>query len=125
MAPLTRGDAGLKIRAELDRGQYPIGIKITDAEWPKVLAQITEQRGYQKTCTCCGKVTHREIPAAIRAQSVGPYLAATLTYFAGSLHASKRATQETCEALWLFANVEGVEPTHHRSGDPAPSLLTA
>jgi hypothetical protein len=28
----TTTTAGLKIRAELDRGTYPIGIKITDAE---------------------------------------------------------------------------------------------
>jgi len=69
------------------------------AELPKVLAEITEHRGYQKTCTCCGKVTRREIPAAIRERCVGPNLSATLTYLAGSLHASKRAIQETCETL--------------------------
>jgi len=28
----TTTSAGLKIRAELDRGKYPTGIKITDAE---------------------------------------------------------------------------------------------
>ena len=28
----TTTQAGLKIRAELDRGKYPTGIKITDAE---------------------------------------------------------------------------------------------
>ena len=28
----TPTQAGLKIRAELDRGLYPIGLKITDAE---------------------------------------------------------------------------------------------
>ena len=48
---------------------------------------------------CYGKVARRELPAAIRAQSVGPDLAATLTYLAGRLRASKRAIQETCETL--------------------------
>lgn len=70
------------------------------AELPEVLAEITEHRGHERTCACCGKVTRAEIPAEIRAQCVGPNLAAALTYMSGCLHASKRAIQETCETLF-------------------------
>lgn len=31
----TRSPAGLHVRAELDRGQYPAGVKMTDAQWPR------------------------------------------------------------------------------------------
>ena len=70
------------------------------AELPDVLAEVTEHRGHARTCACCEKVTCAEIPAVIRAQCVGPNLAATLSYLSGSLHASKRAIQETCETLF-------------------------
>jgi transposase len=70
------------------------------AELPPVLAEITEHRGHERTCACCGKATRAEIPQEIRAHCVGSNLAATLSYMGGCLHASKRAIQETCETLF-------------------------
>src|SRR5689334_826663 len=70
------------------------------AELPEVLAEITEHRGHERTCLCCGKTTRAEIPAAVRAHCVGPNLAATLCSMSSCLHASKRAIEETCETLF-------------------------
>ncbi len=41
----TTTQAGLKIRAELDRGQYPIGIKITDAEMASLNLKLDNFHG--------------------------------------------------------------------------------
>ncbi len=70
------------------------------AELPDALAEITEHRGHQRTCSCCGKVTRAEIPTAVREHCTGPKLAASLSYLGGCLHASKRALQEVCETLF-------------------------
>ena len=70
------------------------------AELPKVVAEITEHRGHQRTCACCGKVTRKEIPSEIRANCAGPKLAGAVAFMGGFLHASKRAIQETCETLF-------------------------
>jgi transposase len=64
------------------------------------LAEITEHRGHERTCACCGKTTRAEIPTEIRAHCTGPNLAAALSFMGGCLHASKRALQETCETLF-------------------------
>jgi len=70
------------------------------AELPEVLAEITEHRGHQRTCSCCGKVTRAEIPADIRAHCTGPKLAGAISFMSGCLHASKRAIEETCDTLF-------------------------
>ncbi|MHB8416419.1 MAG: ISAzo13 family transposase, partial [Acidiferrobacteraceae bacterium] len=41
----TTTQAGLKIRAELDRGVYPIGLKITDAELAKLNLKLAKFHG--------------------------------------------------------------------------------
>jgi hypothetical protein len=41
----TTTQAGLKIRAELDRGIYPIGLKITDAELRGLNLKLAEFHG--------------------------------------------------------------------------------
>lgn len=69
------------------------------AELPQVLAEITEHRGHERTCACCGKTTCAEIPAEIRAHCAGPNLTAALSYMSGRMHASKRSIQEFCETL--------------------------
>ena len=38
------------------------------AELPEVLAEITEHRGHQRTCGCCGKVTRAEMSASLAEQ---------------------------------------------------------
>ena len=42
----TTTQAGLKIRAELDRGLYPIGLKITDAELSGLNLKLAKFHGY-------------------------------------------------------------------------------
>jgi transposase len=69
------------------------------AELPKILADITEHRGHFRTCAC-GCVNHHPIPAEFRQESVGPKLAATLVYFAGSHGMSKRGLEEVVETLF-------------------------
>jgi len=66
------------------------------AELPPMAARITEYQGHYRTCPCCGEVNHTAIPNDIKAHSVGPRLAATLAYLAGSHHVSKRGLEEIC-----------------------------
>jgi transposase len=64
------------------------------AELPVMAAQVTEYQGHFRTCPCCGTVNHAPIPADIKAYGIGPRLAATLAYLAGSHHVSKRGLEE-------------------------------
>jgi transposase len=64
------------------------------AELPELTAIITEYQGHARTCPCCGEVTQEPIPAEIRAHSCGPLLTATMSYFAGRHHVSKRGIEE-------------------------------
>lgn len=70
------------------------------AELPAVAAQVTEYQGHFRTCPCCGALNHAPIPAELKAHSVGPRLAATLAYFAGCHHVSKRGLEEVAEAVF-------------------------
>ena len=70
------------------------------AELPKAAAVVTEYQGHARTCTCCGHVSRALIPAELRRQSVGPRLAATLSYLSGSPHVSKRGIEEICETVF-------------------------
>lgn len=69
------------------------------AELPKMLAEVTEHRGHSRTCPC-GHTTHAPIPASVRANSIGPNLAAAIVYFSGSHGMSKRGIEETVETLF-------------------------
>lgn len=94
------------------------------AELPKTAAVVTEYQGHARTCTCCGKVTRAAIPDELRRDIIGPRLAATLSYFSGSPHVSKRGIEEICEtvfqvpiALGSVANLEqemsaALKPAH-------------
>jgi transposase len=64
------------------------------AELPRMAADVTEYRGHYCTCPDCGTLNHAPIPAAIKAHSVGPRLAAALAYLAGSHRVSKRGLEE-------------------------------
>lgn len=82
-------------------------------ELPRVTAVVTEYQGHARTCACCGHVTREEIPAPLRQHTVGERLAATMTYFSGRPHVSKRGVEEIVEtvfgvpvALGTVANLE-------------------
>jgi transposase len=83
-----------------DGPQGPPPVRHQVAELPALAAEITEYQGQGRTCPCCGKVTRATIPDDIRAHSVGPRLAAALSYFAGCHGVSKRGVEEICEALF-------------------------
>ena len=70
------------------------------AELPKLAAQVTEYQGHYRTCPCCGRLNHAPIPQELKAHSVGPRLAATLAYLAGSHRASNRGLEEITEDVF-------------------------
>ena len=83
------------------------------AELPPMAAHVTEYQGHYRTCPGCGTLNHAAIPAPIKAHSVGPRLAATLAYLAGSHRLSKRGLEEVTEdvfdvplSLGTIANLE-------------------
>jgi transposase len=84
------------------------------AELPSMAAEVTEYQGHFRTCPGCGALSHAPIPAEIRAHSVGPRLAATLAYLAGSHRVSRRGLEEIAQdvfdaplSLGTVANLEG------------------
>jgi transposase len=83
------------------------------AELPPMAAVVTEYQGHYRTCPCCGQLNHAAIPPEVKAHGVGPRLAATLAYLAGSHRVSKRGLEEITEdvfevpiALGTVANLE-------------------
>ena len=69
-------------------------------ELPPVVAEVTEYQGHARTCPCCGKTTRAEIPPDIRAHTLGPQLAAALSYLSGRCHDSKRNVQEIAATVF-------------------------
>src|SRR5262245_33399157 len=70
------------------------------AELPRLAAEITEYRGHFRRCPGCGTLNHAAIPAELKAHSVGPRLAATLSYLAGRHHLSQRGLEELAEDVF-------------------------
>jgi transposase len=70
------------------------------AELPPTAAHVTEYQGHFRTCPCCGVVSHAPIPPDLKKHSIGPRLAATLGYLAGSHHVSKRGLEEITEDVF-------------------------
>jgi transposase len=70
------------------------------AELPPMAAVVTEYQGHYRTCPCCGTLNHAPVPQPIKAHSVGPRLAATLAYFAGSHRVSKRGLEEITQDVF-------------------------
>lgn len=70
------------------------------AELPKLAAEVTEYRGHFRTCFCCGTLNHAAIPADLKVHSVGPRLAATLSYLAGRHHLSQRGLEEMAQDVF-------------------------
>src|SRR5262245_39935811 len=82
------------------------------AELPPVTAQVVEYQGHFRTCPGCGHLNHAPVPQGLKAISIGPRLAATLGYLAGSHRVSSRGLEEITEdvfavpiALGTVANV--------------------
>jgi transposase len=70
------------------------------AELPEQAAEVTEYQGHYRTCCDCGMLNHAPIPQHLRAHSIGPRLASTLSYLAGSHRASKRGLVEIAEDVY-------------------------
>src|SRR5205814_10591489 len=90
-------------------------------------AKITEYQGHARTCPSCGEVTRAAIPEALRAHSIGPGLAALMSYLVGNCGLSKRRVEELIEsvfevpvALGTVAKLEqemsaALEPAHQEA----------
>jgi transposase len=83
------------------------------AELPQAPVVVTEFQGHARTCTCCGHLNRALIPEELRRYTIGPRLAAALSYLSGNPHVSKRGIEEICEtvfqvpiALGTIANLE-------------------
>jgi transposase len=70
------------------------------AELPEMAAQVTEYQGHYRTCPGCGQLNHAGIPQYVKAHSIGPRLATTLGYFAGSHRVSQRGLEEITEDVF-------------------------
>jgi hypothetical protein len=70
------------------------------AELPRLVAEVTEYRGHFRTCPCRGTLNHAAIPAEVKAHSVGPRLAATLSSLTGRRHLSQRGLEGLAEDVF-------------------------
>jgi transposase len=70
------------------------------AELPERPVTITEYQGHTRRCPGCGLLNHAAIPPAIRAHTLGPRLAAAMSYFSGCHHDGKRGVQEIVETVF-------------------------
>jgi transposase len=70
------------------------------AELPVMAARVTEYQGHYRICPCCGALNHAPIPQEFKGTSVGPRLAATLSYLAGSHRVSSRGLEEITEDVF-------------------------
>jgi transposase len=70
------------------------------AELPEITARITEHQGHARYCPCCGTLNRVPIPAAVRAHTLGPRLAAVMAYLSGARHDSKRGVEEVVETVF-------------------------
>ncbi len=69
------------------------------AELPELAAVITEHQGHARTCPCCGHLNRAEIPPEVRADVIGPRLAAVMSYLSGRLHVGRRLVEEVVETV--------------------------
>jgi transposase len=70
------------------------------AELPELTAIVTEYQAHARTCVQCGQLNRATIPAEIRATTIGPRLAAVMSYLSGRHHRGKRAVQEVVETVF-------------------------
>ena len=92
-----------RCRATLPTGPSPSDPEPTwhqVAELPELAAVITEHQGHARTCPCCGHLNRAEIPPEVRADVIGPRLAAVMSYFSGRLHVGRRLVEEVVETVF-------------------------
>jgi transposase len=53
------------------------------AELPKLATVFTEHRSHFRTCPRCGTLNHASLPAELKAHSIGPRFAVTLSHLTG------------------------------------------
>jgi transposase len=70
------------------------------AELPELKANVVEYQGHARTCPCCGKVNRAPLPAALCSHSIGPGLAALMSFLVGNCGLSKRRVEEVVEAVF-------------------------
>lgn len=99
------------------------------AELPPIAARITEHQGHARHCPHCGTLNHAPIPAAVRAHSIGPRLAAVMAYLSGARHDSKRGVGETVETVFgvprALGTVSAVEQEVSAALAPAHAAAAA
>src|SRR5271155_224885 len=81
-----------KLPTEAGPGDPP-PLRFQSIELRPILTEVTEHQGHARTCPHCNHVTQASIPADVRAHSIGPRLAATLSYFTGCHGMSKRGVE--------------------------------
>jgi transposase len=70
------------------------------AELPPLAAQVVEYQAHTRICPACGVVNQAAIPSGVRAHSVGPRLAAFMSYLRGCHHVSLRGVEEIVETAF-------------------------
>jgi transposase len=70
------------------------------AELPELAAIVTEHQAHARTCPHCGQLNRAAIPVEVRAHTIGPRLAAVMSYFSGRHQRGKRAVQEIVQAVF-------------------------
>jgi transposase len=83
-------------------------------ELPELPVGVTQHEGEARTCPKCGYVTRAEIPAEIRAYTLGPRLTAILSFLTGYCHLSKRQVQEVCGVIYGVPVGLGSIPKHEQ-----------
>jgi transposase len=94
--------------------QDPEPTRFQVAELPQLAATITEHQGHGRTCPCCAVVTWAAIPAVVRAHSVGPRLAAVMSYLVGVQGVSKRGVEEIAEQIFDASISLGTVANHEQ-----------
>ena len=70
------------------------------AELPELAAIVTEYQAHARICPRCGQLNRETIPPEVRAHTLGPRLAAVISYLSGRHHRGKRAVQEIVETVF-------------------------
>lgn len=84
------------------------------AELPEIAAMVTEHRGHARTCKCCGHRTRAQIPTEILAHTIGPRLAAAMSFLSGRCNGSKRRVQEILQVLFNVPVALGTVVKHEQ-----------
>jgi transposase len=83
-------------------------------ELPEQPLVVTQYEGHACRCAQCGYVTRAEIPAEIRAHSLGPRLTAFIAVLTGVYHLSKRQVQGLFETALGTKLGLGSIPSHEQ-----------